>query len=151
MRLEPDQEAMLRAALSVWSARSRAFAELREALLARSAAGSGDLGLQEAVLKELQAAQAAFEVHTIVFTLCVYGSLLTAVQVTTLLVSSWPWVPSLHGMHAVICSRAEQQKAQAAAPRPHEQPPEPPQPQQRPRARPRQRRGCQRTEGGDAS
>lgn len=111
LQLEPEQEELVVALLQVWRTRVAGIAAQSDALLQECEdRASEDVGAQEERLKLLTSAQKLFELHAACFILALYGSLLTAQQVAVLMVSSWPFVPSMHVLNLVLCKPPAQQQ-----------------------------------------
>ncbi|GBF92017.1 hypothetical protein Rsub_04741 [Raphidocelis subcapitata] len=101
-----EQEELVTALFDLWHARNTALNARRAQLLATvEAHARSEAAAHESVLRALTEAQAEAEVYSIVVVLGLYGNVLSPVQFGTLLVSSWPYVPSLHGLHAVLAAR----------------------------------------------
>ncbi|GBF92016.1 hypothetical protein Rsub_04740 [Raphidocelis subcapitata] len=108
VQMDQEQEELVTALLELWRERNAALNARRAQLLATvEAHARSEAAAHESVLRALSESQTEFEVHAIVIFLGLYGSLLSPVQVGTLLVSSWPFAPTLHMLHAVLAARRD--------------------------------------------
>ena len=123
MALDATQAELVRRLLAAWHAKSRAIhaqraeavADLRRCA-AETASGGGGVGgamsggggddslaAHDEIARRLKAAELAYVVHTLVYALALFGSLLSAEQVAALLLASWPYAPSMFALHAALC------------------------------------------------
>jgi hypothetical protein len=94
--------------------RIAALLEERDALLAAARGAPGDADLQEEAVAALQRVQSQYQVTSATFLLA-FSSLISAPQLCSWLVASYPWAPSLASLHATVLARAEAAAAAAAA------------------------------------
>jgi hypothetical protein len=82
------------------------------AALAAAAAAAGDGARAGEAVARLRAMLRVYQVIAGVYALAVYGSVLSPPQLASLLLSAWPWLPSLTGLRIALAAREE---ARAAA------------------------------------
>lgn len=114
LQLEPEQEALLIAALHSLKERQAPVQEQRARLVQEC---SEDAKVLDEVVAQISAGLHTYQVISGVYMLAVYGTILRADQFARYLLAAWPYMPSLSGLReALEDMRARRQGASGSKP-----------------------------------
>lgn len=103
LQLSPSQEDQAWELLEMFAAKVVHLTERRESLLLRcTQAGLGAIEEQGEMLSELAGLQQLFQLYSTVFVFAVNGCVMRTDQFCEYVVLSYPWCPSLCGLHAAL-------------------------------------------------
>jgi len=98
LHLTSLQRKLLAQLLLMWRSRMAQLTAARQALTAAAAQRAADAAAQEELVQRLRAVQSSYILNTTVFLLTAYSSILRAHQFARLMVSSFPWAPSMQSI-----------------------------------------------------